>query len=99
MKLEQQTIFAGILGNGCNIGINRMVHISTGISKGVLTNTVNWCFSLPNVQSANNKILSVLNKLVLANSFRTDQNKLVTGQIKLPNLCHFILRICSLPFS
>jgi hypothetical protein len=37
MKLEQQTIFAGILGNGCNIGINRMAHISTGISEDVLT--------------------------------------------------------------
>jgi TnpA family transposase len=79
MKLEQQTIFAGILGNGCNIGINRMAHISTGISEDVLTNTVNWCFSLSNVQSANNKILSILNKLVLANSFRADQNKLHTS--------------------
>lgn len=79
MKPEQQTIFAGILGNGCNIGINRMAHISSGISEDVLTNTVNWCFSLTNVQNANNKILSILNKLVLANSFRANQNKLHTS--------------------
>lgn len=79
MKPEQETIFAGILGNGCNIGINRIAHISSGISENILTNTVNWFFSLPNIQNANNKILSVLNKLVLANSFRANQNKLHTS--------------------
>jgi TnpA family transposase len=76
-KLE--TIFAGILGKGCNIGINRMANISKGISVDVLKNTVNWCFDLKNLQEANNKILTILNKLFLANNYRHDPDKLHTG--------------------
>jgi TnpA family transposase len=79
MKPQSETIFAGILGKGCNIGINRMANISKGISEDVLTNTVNWCFDLKNLQDANNKILAILNKLFLANNYRHDSDTLHTG--------------------
>ena len=79
MKPNQESIFAGILGNGCNIGINRIPHISTGVSEDVIVNTVNWCFSLKNIQNANNKILSTLNKIALPDSFRANKGKLHTS--------------------
>jgi TnpA family transposase len=79
MKPEPKTIFAGIIGKGCNIGINRIASISVGISGDILRNTVNWHFSLKNVQNANGKIISFLNKLSLANAFRHDFSQLHTG--------------------
>jgi TnpA family transposase len=79
MKPQLETIFAGILGKGCNIGINRMASISKGISEDVLTNTINWFFSLKNIQEANNKILAILNKLFLANNYRYKPNQVHTG--------------------
>lgn len=79
MKPQLETIFAGILGKGCNIGTNRMANISKGISEDVLINTVNWCFSLKNIQEANNKILAVLNKLFLANNYCHKPDQLHTG--------------------
>lgn len=79
MKPSAQTIFAGILGKGCNIGIGRMANISVGITEDILKNAVNWCFSLKNLQSANNKILQLINKLALANCFKQDQSRLHTG--------------------
>jgi TnpA family transposase len=79
MKPQLETIFAGILGKGCNIGINRMASISKGISEDVLTNTINWFFSLKNIQEANNKILAILNTLFLANNYRHKPDQLHTG--------------------
>ncbi|MCE3239009.1 MAG: transposase [Gammaproteobacteria bacterium] len=79
MKPEPKTIFAGIIGKGCNIGINRIASISVGISGDILRNTVNWHFNLKNVQNANDKIISFLNKLSLANAFRHDFSQLHTG--------------------
>lgn len=79
MKPSAEVIFAGILGKGCNIGVNRMANISRGISEDVLKNTVNWYFELKNLQEANNKILAILNKLFLANNYRYDSKQLHTG--------------------
>ena len=79
MKPQLETIFAGILGKGCNIGINRIANISKGITEDVLKNTVNWCFSLKNLQEANNKIVTILNKLSLANNYRYNPDKLHTS--------------------
>jgi hypothetical protein len=75
MNPKAQTIFAGIMGKGCNIGINRIANISVGVNEDTLKNMVNWCFSLKNIQLANNKILSVTNKLSLANAYRKNPLK------------------------
>jgi TnpA family transposase len=45
----------------------------------MLTNAVNWFFSLKNIEAANNKIVAMTNKLLLANAYRNDVNKLHTG--------------------
>ena len=57
MKPKPEIIFAGLMGKGCNVGINRIANISKGISENMLRNAVNWCFSLKNIQAANNKIM------------------------------------------
>ncbi len=46
MTPKPKTLFAGLIAKGCNIGIERIAHISIGISEDILKNTVNWCFSL-----------------------------------------------------
>lgn len=65
MAPTHETIFAGLIGIGCNIGVNRMANISKGITEDILRNTVNWFFSLENLQEANEKVISLLNKLKL----------------------------------
>jgi len=79
MDPKTQTIFAGIMGKGCNIGINRIANISVGVNEDTLKNMVNWCFSLKNIQQANNKILSITNKLSLTNAYRKNPDEIHTG--------------------
>jgi TnpA family transposase len=79
MNPKIETLFAGVLGKGCNIGIDRIAHISKGISEDILKNTINWFFSLKNLQAANHKILAILNKLFLVNNYRKNVNELHTG--------------------
>jgi hypothetical protein len=79
MKPKANTIFAGIIGKGCNIGINRIANTSVGVTEDILRNTVNWCFDLKNIQAANNKIISLINKLSLANNFKHNPTQLHTG--------------------
>lgn len=79
MDPSPQAIFAGLMGKGCNIGINRIANISVGITESVLANIVNWYFSLKNLQSANNKVLHTINKLALAHCFKKNKNVLHTS--------------------
>jgi len=66
MKPTQEMLLAGIIGKGCNIGLNRIANISVGISKDVLNNTVNWFFDLKNLQRTSDKIVGYIDKLSLA---------------------------------
>ncbi len=76
MKPALEAIMAGIIGKGCNIGIRKLASISVGISEDSLVNTVNWCFDLKNIQSANTKIVEIINRLALANVFKRDPDHL-----------------------
>ncbi len=79
MTIKPKIIFAGLIGKGCNIGIERIANISIGISEDTLKNTVNWCFSLKNIQKANNKVTGIINKLFLSNAYRHKSEELHTG--------------------
>jgi hypothetical protein len=70
LKPTQNTIIAGLMAKGHNIGINKISHISVGINRNTLRQTVNWFFTNKNIQMANNKIISMINKLSLANIFK-----------------------------
>ena len=73
MKPTTKTIFAGLLSKGCNHGVNRMANISKGIKQSTLNNTVNWFFSLENIQAANNTIVDYINQLSLPNIYKLDE--------------------------
>lgn len=79
LKLSAEIVLAGIIGKGCNIGIDKLAQISVGINESTLKNTVNWCFSLPNIQAANNVIVSLIDKLALSNAFRGSKDQLHTS--------------------
>ncbi len=49
-----------------------MANISKGITEDVLKNTINWFFSLQNIQDANDIILEYINKLSLPNIYKLD---------------------------
>lgn len=79
MLPKPKTLFAGLIAKGCNIGIERIAYISIGISEDILKNTVNWCFSLKNIQKANNKVTGIINKLFLSNAYRHTPEELHTS--------------------
>ncbi len=67
------------MGYGCDIGHRKLAQISKDISKNELENTVNWYFSLANVQSANDRILQVLDRMDLPNIYRQKPDLLHTS--------------------
>lgn len=79
MKPLPRAILACIIGQGCNIGINRLANISVGVSEDSLKNTINWFFTLENIQTANDTIIRLIDKLSLANAFRAISGELHTG--------------------
>jgi TnpA family transposase len=74
MKPSSEMIYAGMLSKGCNHGMRKMANISKGITEDKLKNTINWFFSLENIQAANNKNIAFLNNLSLPNIYKYDPN-------------------------
>ena len=77
MDPSNETLLAGVIGKGCNIGLRKLAHISHGVSERALENAVNWCFDIKNIQAANKRIVSNIYKLSLADAY-----------IKQPTLLH-----------
>ena len=69
---SDRSFFAGMLGLGCGIGIKRMAQISSLIDEAELERTVNWHFSLENVDAANDRILAFMDKLELPSVYLQD---------------------------
>ncbi len=69
LKPSEETLLAGVIGKGCNIGIRKLANISTGISEHILHNAVNWCLDLKNITEANQRIVSAIHGLGLANNY------------------------------
>ncbi len=78
-KPAKKIFFAGIMGYGCDIGHCKLAQISKQIDEGELDNTVNWYFSLQNIQSANDRILQFTNKMDLPNLYRQESDVLHTS--------------------
>lgn len=76
LKPKFNTIAAGIIGLGCNIGLNKLANISLGVSENTLRNTVNWCFDMRNITEANQLIVKSINDLVLAKSYVKNTKRL-----------------------
>lgn len=79
-KRPQKKIFlAGIMAYGCDIGYRKLAQISKQINENELDNTLNWYFSLSNVQSANDRILQFMDRMDLPNIYRQQDDLLHTS--------------------
>ncbi|NOR22927.1 MAG: Tn3 family transposase [Desulforhopalus sp.] len=78
-KPAKKLFLAGIIGFGCDIGHRKLAQISKQIDEGELDNTVNWYFSLQNVQDANDRILRLMDRMNLPNIYRQKSDVLHTS--------------------
>jgi len=78
-KQKPETLFyAAIIGYGCNIGLPEMAKISS-ISEGALAYLVNWNFSVNNLISANDKVLSFIERLAVPRLSQVDVHRTITS--------------------
>jgi TnpA family transposase len=78
-KPEKKVFLAGIMAYGCDIGHRKLAQISKQINEIELDNTLNWYFSLANVQAANDRILQFMDQMALPNIYRQQDNVLHTS--------------------
>lgn len=78
-KPHPKVIFAGIIGYGCDIGHRKLAQISKQLNENELENTINWYFSLANVQGANDRILQLMDRMSLPNIYRQKADVLHTS--------------------
>jgi TnpA family transposase len=74
-----QAFFAGIMGYGCNIGINKLLRISRSLKEAEVENTINWYFSLDNLLAANDRVVTLMDSMTLADLYRSESEKLHTS--------------------
>jgi TnpA family transposase len=75
----ESTIFAGVIGIGCMIGLRKMMRISHPINEAELEHTVNWHFSVDGLQAANDRVLQLTSRLELPNLSRRSPDRLHTS--------------------
>ncbi|SJM90998.1 hypothetical protein CRENPOLYSF1_170044 [Crenothrix polyspora] len=78
-KPAKKVFFAGIMAYGCDIGHRKLAQISKQINENELDNTLNWYFSLANVQSANDRILQFMDKMEIPDIYRNQAGQLHTS--------------------
>jgi len=59
---------------GCNIGKDKIAGVSRNINEYELENTINWYFTEENVDAANDKILTLENRLILPDKLKKNPN-------------------------
>jgi TnpA family transposase len=78
-KPLKKIFFAGIIGYGCDIGHRKLAQISKQINENELDTTINWYFSLDNIQNANDRILQFVDRMGLPNLYRQQPDVLHTS--------------------
>ena len=78
-KPAKKVFFAGIMAYGCDIGYRKLAQISKQINENELDDTLNWYFSLANVQSANDRILQFMDKMEIPDIYRNQAGQLHTS--------------------
>ena len=73
-KPSDKTFFAALMAYGCNIGKDKIAEVSKNINEYELENTINWYFTEENVDAANDKILTLENKLLLPDKLKKNPN-------------------------
>ncbi len=67
---QKEVFTAGLIGYGCNIGLDKMGQISRGINESTLNNTAKWYFSEENLLKANDKIVEMTKQLPIYQLFK-----------------------------
>ena len=78
-KPEKKIFLAGVMAYGCDIGHRKLAQISKEINENDLDNTLNWYFSLANIQAANDRILQFMDQMDLPNIYRNQDDILHTS--------------------
>jgi len=78
-RSADKILYAGIIGLGCAIGAPKMGRISRLINETTLQHTVNWYFSLENIQAANDRVVSIMDQMDLPNVHRQPGDHLHTA--------------------
>lgn len=78
-KPDEKIFIAGIIGYGCNLGINQMARCSKNITAYSLETAVNWYFTVENLEQANHKILKIIKKLSLSKLLRKKATEVHTS--------------------
>ena len=76
---ENETLIAGIIALGCNIGVRKMGKITKELGAEKLENTVKWHFTRENVSDANNRIIEVTDRLAIPKYLKELVNELHTS--------------------
>ena len=76
---NKSVFFAGITAYGCNLGIPAMAQAASQVQAKHLENTVNWYFSVENINRANDVISKFTDSIPLANLYRKNQDELRTS--------------------
>ncbi|MDK2063263.1 Tn3 family transposase, partial [Aliarcobacter butzleri] len=74
-NVKIESLFASIIGYGCNINLSRMAKISKGISEHDIEYASNWYLSNENLIEANDKIIAFTEQLDIVKLFKKDTNK------------------------
>jgi len=78
-RTADRTLYAGIVGLGCAIGIPKMGRISPQINETSLQHAVNWYFSLNNIRAANDRMIAFMDQMELPNIYRREPDRLHTA--------------------
>lgn len=76
---SDQSFFAGIMGYGCNIGLNKLLRISKSIREAEVETTANGYFNLDNLIAANDRIVALMDSMTVAEFYRSESEKLHTS--------------------
>ncbi len=69
---DLNTLVAGIMSYGCNIGYYKMAKISKGINLYTLQNTIQWYFHQECIEEANERIIKLTKSLSIYQLFKKD---------------------------
>ncbi len=72
-KIDSNSLFATIVGYGCNINISKMAKISKGINSNKLENAKLWYFTADNTMESNDRIIEFMNELEIVKLLRDSE--------------------------
>jgi len=76
---SDNAFFAGLIGLGCNLGLERVAQVSPLINPSELDTATTWYFSLENINNSSDDIISFTDSLDLPNIYRRKQGFLHTS--------------------